>query len=51
MSLSHGGDRTQVLYCILGGAKIGFTSGNAKNVFDDARALKPTTFYAVPRIL
>eukprot|EP01105_Mastigella_eilhardi_P004079 TRINITY_DN1537_c2_g2_i1.p1 TRINITY_DN1537_c2_g2~~TRINITY_DN1537_c2_g2_i1.p1 ORF type:complete len:635 (-),score=146.40 TRINITY_DN1537_c2_g2_i1:66-1895(-) len=51
LPLSHCFEMAICLCMLRGGARIGFTCGNIANLLEDIEALKPTYFFAVPRVL
>ena len=51
LTLAHSFDRV-IEECVLAvGASIGYWQGDVRKVSDDAKALRPTVFIAVPRVL
>ncbi|XP_068706539.1 long-chain-fatty-acid--CoA ligase 1-like [Montipora foliosa] len=51
LPMAHMFEQISQVMCFMYGAKIGFFSGNVRNILDDVRALKPTLFVSVPRVL
>ena len=51
LPLNHIFERITQHALIVAGGKCGFTRGDRKKIFDDAKILKPTIFAAVPKVL
>jgi long-chain acyl-CoA synthetase len=50
LPLAHVMERVVVTACLVKTVAVGFFSGNATKILDDAKLLKPTIFLGVPRI-
>ncbi|CAF1207542.1 unnamed protein product [Rotaria magnacalcarata] len=51
LPLAHSYEQTIELYCLCNGFKIGYFSGDVRQLADDLAALKPTLMPCVPRLL
>ncbi|RUS91011.1 hypothetical protein EGW08_001228 [Elysia chlorotica] len=51
LPLAHNFERGSMLLLLIGGARVGFFSGDVKLLMDDLATLRPTIFASVPRLL
>ncbi|KAL4157966.1 hypothetical protein PRNP1_003747 [Phytophthora ramorum] len=51
LPLAHIMERTSLVNSFSGGSRVGFSQGNPLKLVDDIKALRPTVFVTVPRLL